>query len=355
MAIGCSRGAASPCCFFHKDKDVAIVVHGDDFTALGEAADLEWYEKGLASFFQLKVRGRLGPEASDDKEVRILNRIVRVVPSGLCYEADPRHVEILVKSLGVENAKSVASPGVKDYAEVEDDSDEASGNTNDSIISVLQELSERETDRHGRPWRIIRFKETPAVLEVQPYSEVYGIHPRNFVITRRATFKTVSDKADRFTGKSEPIMQQRLKWFQSNSNQRMRLRENILKKTIENGADWEESTDMRIAMIHAVKSKKKGQKRLGAKKVKEFERLESKGEILNPEEATSYRALAARTNYLALDRPDIAFAAKELCREFAAPTKQSYMKLKRMVRYLKGRPRLVWNFFHQETTDVLYV
>ena len=71
VALGFSRGAASPCCFFHKDKDVAIVVHGDDFTALGEAPDLEWYEKGLASFFQLKVRGRLGPEASDDKEVRI--------------------------------------------------------------------------------------------------------------------------------------------------------------------------------------------------------------------------------------------------------------------------------------------
>ena len=199
------------------------------------------------------------------------------------------------------------------------------------------------------------FHDIPEVVEIQPYSEVYGIHPRNFVVTRRATLKTVSDRADRFTGKSELIMQQRLKWLQSNSHQRMRQRENILKKTIENGADWEESTDMRIAMIHAVKSKKKGQKRLGAKKVKEFERLESKGEILNPEEATSYRALAARTNYLALDRPDIAFAAKELCREFASPTRQSYAKLKRLVRYLKGRPRLVWNFFHQDSTNVLDV
>ena len=35
---------------------------------------------------------------------------------------------------------------------------------------------------------------------------------------------------------------------------------------------------------------------------------------LCPREASEYRAAAARLNYLAMDRPEIAFATKELCR-----------------------------------------
>ena len=68
-----------------------------------------------------------------------------------------------------------------------------------------------------------------------------------------------------------------------------------------------------------------------------------------------FRALGARANYLALDRPDIAYAAKELCREFSAPTKQSYVKLKRVARYLLGKPRLVWRFDYQDVDEELVV
>ena len=92
-------------------------------------------------------------------------------------------------------------------------------------------------------------------------------------------------------------------------------REEILKRTLEQGPAWEISSNVRIAMVYALKGKgKAGPSRLGAKKVKSFERLESPGEVLNPSEATSFRALSARANYLALDRPDIAYSAKELCR-----------------------------------------
>ena len=90
--------------------------------------------------------------------------------------------------------------------------------------------------------------------------------------------------------------------------------------------------------------KKLKQKRLGAKATKAAERFESQGEILNDSEATTFRALAARANYLALDRPECAYATKELCRFFASPTKTGVEQLKRLVRYLVGAPRLVWCF-----------
>ena len=65
---------------------------------------------------------------------------------------------------------------------------------------------------------------------------------------------------------------------------------------------------------------------------------------LDGEAATMYRALSARLLYLSMDRPEVAFAAKELCRHFAHPTKVGVEALKRAARFLVGMPRLVWQF-----------
>ena len=54
----------------------------------------------------------------------------------------------------------------------------------------------------------------------------------------------------------------------------------------------------------------------GDKKVIEEE--EKSDELLG-QEATRFRAVAARSNYLAADRPDIQYAAKEVCRRMAKP------------------------------------
>ena len=40
---------------------------------------------------------------------------------------------------------------------------------------------------------------------------------------------------------------------------------------------------------------------------------ETEGEKLDPKMASEYRMLAARANFLALDRPDIQCAVKEIC------------------------------------------
>ena len=64
---------------------------------------------------------------------------------------------------------------------------------------------------------------------------------------------------------------------------------------------------------------------------------------LGPEEATNYRSIAARANYLAADRPDIMYSVKELCRRMDRPTKMHWHKLKRLWRYLSesGLERVV--------------
>ena len=61
-----------------------------------------------------------------------------------------------------------------------------------------------------------------------------------------------------------------------------------------------------------------------------------------------YRALPSRCNFLAQDRADIGFTLKELCKYFAVPNRNSYAKLKRLVRDLVGVPRLVYTFSYQD-------
>jgi hypothetical protein len=72
--------------------------------------------------------------------------------------------------------------------------------------------------------------------------------------------------------------------------------------------------------------------------------LAVEAETLDKEESTEFRAIAATANYLAQDRIDIQFGAKEICRDMAVPTKRSQAKLKRLARYLKEYPRFVLKF-----------
>ena len=109
-----------------------------------------------------------------------------------------------------------------------------------------------------------------------------------------------------------------------------------------------------LCVTKPVKSAKY-QKRVGAKTAKKLELAENSAFELSPADATMYRALAARCNYLSQDRPDIAFSSKELCREFSVPNKMSFQKLKRLARYLTGLPRLVYRYPWQECPDALDV
>ena len=52
-----------------------------------------WSEEQMKAKFELTVGGRLGPGPKDEKEISMLNRIVRWTPCGMEYGADPCQVE----------------------------------------------------------------------------------------------------------------------------------------------------------------------------------------------------------------------------------------------------------------------
>ena len=83
---------------------MACVVHGDDFAFEGPPGALKKVAEDLRKVWIIKVRATLGPEPGDDKEVSILNRVVRWCDDCLLYEADPRHVEKLLRKQGLRSA-----------------------------------------------------------------------------------------------------------------------------------------------------------------------------------------------------------------------------------------------------------
>ena len=77
--------------------------------------------------------------------------------------------------------------------------------------------------------------------------------------------------------------------------------------------------------------------------------------LLGPPEATRYRALAARANYLAQDRPETQYAIKEIARRMATPRRGDWNLLKRLGRYLLGTPRAQFTYYWQHPPSSLEV
>ena len=69
---------------------------------------------------------------------------------------------------------------------------------------------------------------------------------------------------------------------------------------------------------------------------------------LEEQEARAFRRSAAILNYLSQDRPDIAYATKEVARAMSKPKTRDDRRLKRLARYLKGSPRAVLQYPWQE-------
>ena len=94
-----------------------MLVHGDDFVTVARAEGRAYVEKTLRSQYEIKV-DIAGPEAQDPKELKVLGRIITYEALGITYEADPGHMEGVIHQLGLADAKSVPTPGIKDDSEL---------------------------------------------------------------------------------------------------------------------------------------------------------------------------------------------------------------------------------------------
>ena len=211
VSMGFVQGKASPCTFHHPDWDVSVVVHGDDFAAAGAPSSLDQYGATLMKYVGIKLRGRHGEHPGDQKEVRLLNRILRIVPEGILYEGDPRHVELLERSLGLQHCKPYMTPGAQWTGDPANANDLEEVEPVDAVPVASVTARDRSTMKHMISDGCIRaikqevlFNDAPETIDVRtPCSVQFGEHPSTAVLVGplgSLAARSSANDADRYTG-----------------------------------------------------------------------------------------------------------------------------------------------------------
>ena len=115
IRAGFAKNQAWPSCFYHEGYGgIRVLVHGDDFVVLADDAGQKYLEDTLRSKYDLRVDGSIGP-GERHQQFAVLNRIVTYneQEGSVSYEADPRHVDQMVRDLEMENCKLVKTPSEK--------------------------------------------------------------------------------------------------------------------------------------------------------------------------------------------------------------------------------------------------
>ena len=74
------------------------------------------------------------------------------------------------------------------------------------------------------------------------------------------------------------------------------------------------------------------------------EEVSEEDDLLIGEELKLFQSVAARFNFLAMDRPDLLYSVKELMRKMASPRAQDIIALKRVARYTIKYPRMACRY-----------
>ena len=90
--------------FHNKKRKTSGLTHGDDFVVTGTQGSLESVYPINASIIG----------AGTTRSMQALNRRICLEETGISYQHDSRHVDVLVESLGLENGNTVQTPMIDD-------------------------------------------------------------------------------------------------------------------------------------------------------------------------------------------------------------------------------------------------
>ena len=95
QAAGYVQGKANPCLFYHAELNVSVMVHGDDFVAVGPDQHLDKIKATLSDKYNIKIE-QVGHGEGKNVDIGILNKVVRMTEAGIELEAGPRHAELVI-------------------------------------------------------------------------------------------------------------------------------------------------------------------------------------------------------------------------------------------------------------------
>ena len=366
LDMGFRKGKSSPCSFVHKEWDICTVVHGDDFLSVGPAENLKKMDTAMRAKFKVKTEV-IGPDSEQVRQARFLNRVITWEDAGITWEPDPRHAEIILKQLGLEGGKSLKVPGVKEESrrskkELEDD-------VADEVNAVLSECAGNgEFDRvrreladgsRGVGWdtEFMQFRRE-CLVRAAHARENGGLPTTNKSIDEINNVEGANDEHMLAAGMTDNC------WLWQNGRWTMEIDEAISLPRVPCGVlvsreVYDIDTGKLIDSVKVTPTTKPSQlnkKFKVAKNIRVEMDVVAEGSITIPWEdqpmeatrATQYRALAARLNFMAVDRPDMLYTAKECSRHMSKPWNRNWEPIKRAARYLLHVPRLVHFYKWQE-------
>ena len=301
---GYIRGVANPCLFHSKAEKCGVMVHGDDFVAVGDKKSTDRLKLILEKAYKITCE-ILGGDADEKDEIRVLNRVIHRSKVGYTLEADPRHAEIVIRDLGLENARPSRLPGSK-----EEHKRAAGGPAGAGVYPMLSMGEEFEL--------VVDASDDPVIL-----------HKGGNIGKGKGVCSTDAAADANLVGASP---------------QRGLIPGGVLGNQEGRTIASLGGGDPRAGLTKVVG----GPGSLAAQ-----EETEADETLLGPVEAKLFRGVAARLNYMGPDRPDMQYAIKESARCMANPRVCDWPLLKKLGRYLLHRPRLVLHYKWQKKQTCL--
>jgi len=116
--MGFQMSKKFPCVYFNKARNLKVMTYVDDFLCSGPDKELKWFLEAIGKTFEVKSE-MLGPGKEEKSEVKFLGRALRWRREGLEYEADEKHVEVLLREWGMCDSKAVCTPGTAEEKKTE--------------------------------------------------------------------------------------------------------------------------------------------------------------------------------------------------------------------------------------------
>eukprot|EP00975_Prorocentrum_lima_P012465 2642631-Prorocentrum_lima.AAC.1 len=97
-----------------KARGLWLENHGDDTFCIGPRKEVIWFKDWMPTRFECNVGPLISRRQGDAHEGAFLRRPFWVDTEGWHYEADPKHVEKLLRTSGLEEAKAAITPGSRE-------------------------------------------------------------------------------------------------------------------------------------------------------------------------------------------------------------------------------------------------
>ena len=108
---GFVQGLSNPSLFVHVERDIRLLVHGDDFMVEMPTHEEKWFGSVSFSKYDGKCTEKFHSGGNTAMEASFLNRVIRRDPtSGWAgLETDTRHVAMVLRDLGLEKSTPVVT------------------------------------------------------------------------------------------------------------------------------------------------------------------------------------------------------------------------------------------------------